>query len=64
MIGGFLLALTVACAEIYFLFKHLNSMDTLDAEKLAQKRKKPIKSTVRGEVIAEPAKPSIQKKKD
>ena len=33
MIGGFVVALIVAFAEIYFLFKRLNEMDSLDTTK-------------------------------
>lgn len=63
MIGGFMLALIVACAEVYFLFKHLNEMDKLEPEKILKKRTKPIKSYRKAEVLAE-IKSSVDKKED
>ena len=41
MIGGFVVALIVAFAEIYFLFKRLNEMDSLES---AKKPKTPVRS--------------------
>ena len=64
MAGGFFLAFIVAIAEVYFLFKKLNEMDTLEPAKLDRSKSK-LKSVKKEEILASHVvKSKSDKKKD
>lgn len=64
MSGGFILAFIVAIAEVYFLFKKLNEMDTLDPTKL-DKNKSNLKAVKKEEIlVGQVEKSKSDKKKD